>query len=431
MKRRFFIVLLLISFAVIWIFIMFSANGNFSAEENEPVKIYFVDNISKAHKIIIDKFNKLHAGKIKVVPIDIPFYKFSTNERKELLIRSLRSESKRIDIFAADLIWVNRFAKWAEPLEKYFSQKELEKLLPKALETGKINGHLVASPFYVDVSVMYYRKDLLSELPEWKKTEKEIVNSVTWKKFIELKKKTDFGKDFYIFPADEYEGLICSFTDLVLSRDKNFFNGNFSLTAEPAIKAAKLLSDLTNKYEISPKAIVDFREKNAYNYFLEHNALFLRGWWSFKNDTKNLDKFAGSDTLLGVARLPHFADCETGSTLGGWDLMLAQNSTHKKEAAEFIKFTLTEESQKILFETVSYLPVVKSLYSDEELLERYPDFAFSKQLLDEGFSRPKLPDYTKISDVVSHYLRLAIEGKISPETAMQKAQKQIENGNIF
>jgi multiple sugar transport system substrate-binding protein len=32
-----------------------------------------------------------------------PFQKFSTNERKELLTRSLRSKSDRIDIFSVDL----------------------------------------------------------------------------------------------------------------------------------------------------------------------------------------------------------------------------------------------------------------------------------------------------------------------------------------
>ncbi len=425
MKLKQFTVLLIALFGIIAIYFLFNIEESGVIYQQKPVKIYYVDNISDAHQEIIDNFNRLHSGKIEVIPIDIPFYKFSTNERKELLIRSLRSESKRIDIFAADLIWVNRFAKWAEPLEKYFSQDEIEALLPKALETGKIENHIVASPLYLDVSVLFYRTDLLKKFHNYRDIESELKKSITWEKFEALHRKSDFKDNFYYFPADEYEGLICSFAELVESQDTAFFKLNKPLTSKPAINAAKLLHDLTNKYKMSPKSVVNFREKNAYKAFIDNNGLFLRGWQSFMNDSKNLDKSSGKDFLLAEARLPHLKGARIGGTLGGWNIMLAQNSSHKKEAVEFIKFTLTEESQKILFEKGSYLPVIKSLYSDSLLIKKHPNFEFNKHLLDEGFFRQKLPDYTKISDILSHYLRLTIAGKISPETAMKKAAAEI------
>ena len=69
-------------------------------------KIYFVDHISAAHQKVIDKFNEKYKGQIEVVAINLPFVKFSTNERKELLARYLRSKSDRIDIFSVDQIWL-------------------------------------------------------------------------------------------------------------------------------------------------------------------------------------------------------------------------------------------------------------------------------------------------------------------------------------
>jgi len=86
-------------------------------ETGIPAKIYFADNISIAHEALIKRFNETYRGEIEVVPINLPFSKFSTNERKELLARSLRSRSDLIDVFAVDLIWVPRFAKWCEPLD--------------------------------------------------------------------------------------------------------------------------------------------------------------------------------------------------------------------------------------------------------------------------------------------------------------------------
>ncbi len=425
MKTKYFVILFAILFILMISYVFFPGNPMNSG--NDEIKIYYVDNISDAHEEIIDSFNELHKGKIRVVPIDIPFYKFSTNERKELLIRSLRSESKRIDIFAADLVWVSRFSKWAEPLEKYFSKKEIANFLPKAYETCKFKNRLIASPLYLDVSVMFYRKDLLSEFPDFSSIKRKLNNSITWKDFISLSKRAKFGKKFYIFPADEYEGLICSYNDLVLSADPTFYNNKIDFTKPASIKAAKLLHDLTNRYKISPKNIINFREKNAYSSFFKDGALFLRGWQSFKNDTKNLDQSAEKEALLSVTWLPHFAGGLRGSTIGGWNLMLTKNSSHKKEAVEFMKYFLKKKSQEILYSVGSYLPVTKEIYSDSVFVSNYPDLLFNKKLLDEGALRPKLMNYTKISDILSHFLRLTIAGELSPEEAMKKTQYEISN----
>ena len=102
-------------------------------EHSYPVqkvkKIYFADRITAAHAILIAEYNKLHAGEIEVVPVDFPNNDFSTNERKEIVARSLRGSGDGIDIFAVDLIWVQRFAKWCEPLDKYFTEPEKERIL--------------------------------------------------------------------------------------------------------------------------------------------------------------------------------------------------------------------------------------------------------------------------------------------------------------
>jgi hypothetical protein len=63
------------------------------SESLEPVQVYFADNISHSHKLVIEEFNRLYRGKIEVIPDNLPFEKFSTNDRKELLTRSLRSKS--------------------------------------------------------------------------------------------------------------------------------------------------------------------------------------------------------------------------------------------------------------------------------------------------------------------------------------------------
>ncbi|HEY6952969.1 MAG TPA: hypothetical protein VI758_11210, partial [Bacteroidota bacterium] len=145
-----------------------------SKREKEAAKVYFADNISPAHRLIIAEFNKRHEGSIEVVPVDLPFEKFSTNERKELLARSLRSKSDKIDVFAVDLIWVPRFARWAEPLDAHFTTGEQEQLLSYANQSCKIDGRLVAMPMYIDIGLMYYRRDIIRRLPDGAAIDAEI-----------------------------------------------------------------------------------------------------------------------------------------------------------------------------------------------------------------------------------------------------------------
>ena len=396
------------------------------SDEKEVVKIYYVDNISKSHQKLVDNFNQYNKGYIEVIPIDIPFYKFSTNERKELLIRALRSKSERLDIFSADLIWVSRFAKWTENLDNYFSNDEKSRLTEIGLATGQINGTFAASPLYLDISIMFYREDLLDKFNNSEEIKRKLRHSITWKEFISLGKMFSDKNHFYTFPADAYEGLICSFSELLITQNINFFDAEIDFTNIQSEKALQLLVDLVNKYEISPKEVTNYREKDAYQDFIINDGLFVRGWQSFEKDTKNLNKNSGKENYISSTQLPHFEGSEIGATIGGWNLMLAQNSQHKEEAVKFIKYTLSEEAQRILYTEGAYLPVIKSLYNDSTFIKENPNFNFAKNVLAEGKLRPKLEDYTQISDILSRYIKSAINNEISVQNALLYAETEID-----
>src|SRR5574341_913119 len=156
---------LVIASLAIFIFVM-TPTGVSEVDGEKVTKVYFADNISAAHQKVIERFNETYRGSIEVIPVNLPFTKFSTNERKQLLTRSLRSKGTRIDIFAVDLVWVPRFVKWSEPLTQYFSPQEQEAFLPYALKSCFFDQTLVGVPLYIDIGVMYYRKDQLAALPD-------------------------------------------------------------------------------------------------------------------------------------------------------------------------------------------------------------------------------------------------------------------------
>ncbi|HSP87680.1 MAG TPA: extracellular solute-binding protein, partial [Ignavibacteriaceae bacterium] len=342
----------IISTILVTVFILFSyifSPFEFDKTSHPEKKIYYVDNISAAHQKVIDRFNEKFKGKIEVVAINLSFDKFSTNERKELLARYLRSRNDRIDIFAVDQIWVPRFAKWGVPLDKYFSEDEKNNLLSFATETCFFEDTLVSIPLYIDIALMFYRDDLIKTLPDYEIIKDKIENSITWEDFIELRKRFNGNQPFYVFQADDYEGLLCSFAELMSNQNSKIITTDsvYLQTAE-GNKALQTLVDLINNYNVSPKEVIKFKENPSYNFFLENDGIFLRGWPGFlSKDNKTFENKPEIFANLKRAPLPHLKGTKPGSVFGGWNLMVSKYSTKVPEIIKFAQFFISEEAQKI------------------------------------------------------------------------------------
>lgn len=402
-----------------------------NSRPQESHKIYFVDNISPAHRVVIDRFNALHRGSIEVVPVDLPFSKFSTNERKELLARALRNKSDRIDVFAVDLIWVPRFSKWSHPLGLEFGEGALSGVIENALESCHVDNVLVAMPLYLDIGLMYYRRDVLQRFPQSQMLEERLRQSITWDEFLHLNSELNAGAaPYYVFPAKDYEGLMCSFYELAVGQLDMYSNkAPLDLRSPEARRALQLMVDLVHKLRVSPAQVADFDENRSYDFMLARDAVFCRGWPNFLENYLTFYPDTAKLRSIGRAALPHFKGMRPRSVFGGWNLMVSKYSNKKAEAVAFIRFLQSEESQKTMFEVGGYLPVSRSVYADSAYMARHPNLAYYNQLMANGFHRPALADYTRISDIVSQYLHRAIKGEIAVDDALEMAARDIQSGS--
>ncbi|MGE5497400.1 MAG: extracellular solute-binding protein [Syntrophothermus sp.] len=407
---------------------------NFSGRGSSGVKrIYYVDHISRGHKTVIDNFNRKYAGQIEVVPINLPFEKFSTNERKELLARFLRSRSDRIDVFAVDQIWVPRFAKWGIPLEKHITPIQKENLLSYATQSCVYQKQLIALPAYIDISTLFYRKDLLKRLPDYQAVKAELDSSITWEEFIKLGMRMKMAANpYFTFQANDFEGLMCIFTELVSSQNGELIKGDsLRINTPETRKALRLLVDLVNKYEISPKEVVKFKENPSYNYFINRDGIFLRGWASFLNAERtagSLNRIYGD---IEKAPMPHFAGGKSVGVYGGWNLMVSCFSTKVQESVIFMNYIMSEESQKILYDQSGCLPVNNGVYRDTLFIKKHPELAFFRTLLGKGVHRPFSERYTVISDILSYFLNQAVRNKMTVEEALAGAEEKINSQSIL
>jgi len=389
-------------------------------------EIYFADRITDAHRTLIERYNRLHAGRIRVIPVDFPNLDFSTNERKEILARSLRGAEDGIDLIAVDIVWVKRFARWCEPLGKYFTARELERIIPDALYSCQGDSELVAVPLDMVQSTLYYREDLLKSLPGGDEAIRHLQSNITWPDFVKLRLTLGYQGPFYVFPAADYEGFICNYIENLLSLKPDYFSTfGFNFDTPEGRRALQQIVDLLNKDRASPQVVTSFTEAPSYEYFIKNDGLFIRGWTTYDKDFNDQPYDREKQRHLRKAPLPYISGGSPVSLFGGWDLMMSQFSKKKEAVVDFVKFLLRDDSQEVLFSEARYYPVVKSFYDDSTSLRKYPEIAGIRELLKTGVHRPAVKDYTNYSKIMSHYFSLALRNKITVAEAVEAATRDI------
>ncbi|MBU0476122.1 MAG: extracellular solute-binding protein [Bacteroidetes bacterium] len=399
-----------------------------SSEINNAKRIYFAENITPAHAQLIEEFNEINKGKIEVIAIDLPYKIFTTNKRKEIITKNLRNSSSRIDIYAIDVVWGERFIKWAEPLNSYFSTEEIDSIFDEAKNYCYFDSTLYSIPFFVDIGVLYYRDDLLKEMDNYENLIKIISNGISWEELVNI--KTPKSKYKYLFQADNYEGLMCNFLEIA---GRNSFNNSnfedFKFRKDTLSERLNFIRDLIYKQKFIPEEVVGFDENKTFSFALENDVPFFRGWPTGKRNIILNKKLIPKLKYLKFAPLPKFAGESPVSTIGGWNLIVSKNSKYKDESIAFIKFLLSKSSQKYIWENNGYLPVLKSFFSDSLYLSKYPELKLFKSLIESGVYRIKHPQYTRISDILTKNLNLYFNRELSTDDFINNSLEEINSIN--
>jgi len=85
----------------------------------------------------------------------------------------------------------------------------------------------------------------------------------------------------------------------------------------------------------------------------------------------------------------------------------------------------------MIFERMGYLPAINSVYEDSVFLSTHNELSFFHRLLRRGFHRPALVEYTKVSDIISHFAHLAIKREISVDQALARIDELIRSNEVL
>ncbi len=374
---------------------------------DQPIVLKFAaqnDN-TPATKELIDAFNKKQ-DKYKVEWTQM------TNDSAQMhdqLLNSLSSGSSDYDVLSMDVVWAGEFAGagYLDPIDVNMNKAGFKKtdFNSGSMTSGNYKGKQYTLPFFPDLGLLYYRKDIVSK----EDAAKLDSGSYTYDYLYNMAQKytgTNNTKYGFVYQSKQYEGLTVNVTE---------FSKSYS-----DVKGGLEMMYKFTKAPFEPKDLLNFMEGESHTNFEQGNAVFERNWpYAFGRIKGKESGVTVTVDQVGIAPLPN------GGSVGGWLLGINKNSKHLDGAWEFIKFAAGEEGQKIMSTKGGYLPGYNALLNNDEVksanaMLSYPGF---QKALTTTIARPVSPEYSKTSDTI----QVQAHKYLSSGAGLDEAVKAIES----
>ncbi|MEG3836502.1 MULTISPECIES: ABC transporter substrate-binding protein [unclassified Microcoleus] len=349
---------------------------------------------------------------------------FDSNLIENLYTSAFLLGESPYDIINMDIVWVPKFAAagWVSDLTDRIPPEQLSKFIQGNVEGGRYRGKLYRIPHASDAGMLYYRKDILEQakIPAPKTFEEMVKISQNLQK----QGKATWG---YLWQGKQYEGVSAMFVE-VLSGFGGFWANpqtfEVGLDKPEAIKAVEFLKN-TIASGISPPGVTTYGEEETRLLFQNGQALFLRNWpyvWKLANAE-------GSNVRGKIAIEPMLSSIGQtgGSCLGGWGWGIAKTSKHPEQAWKAIQYLTSEETQRKFILQTGLVPSYKSLFTNKEIVAKYPHYPQLLKVVERSSLRPPLAQYAQASDILQRYLSSAFTGRMSAEQAMKAAASETRN----
>ncbi|MGR3279552.1 extracellular solute-binding protein [Acaryochloris marina NIES-2412] len=344
------------------------------------------------------------------VTVDIKGVKPDVSERL-IQFENILSDEKApesVDVFAIDVIWPKLLAEHAEDLTPYF-KNDLSRFIPSVIENNTIDKKLVAAPWYVDLGLLFYRKDLLNKYNEippktWNELERVALK-------IQDSERKKGNKNFwgFIWQGKADEGLTCNALEWQSSHGGGILinsNGEIDFN-ESTISAFDRAKKWINN--ITLPMVLTYGQRDILGVWERKKAVFMRHWpYAYHASIRDGESSLLKKSDIGVTWLPSEDDkvSRQTATLGGWQLMVNNHSKGKKKKAaiKFVEFLSKDTNTKIpdldshsaplsLVTKTGKLPALIDLYDDIDTKKSLPFVAglHLKKLLSESSTQnPKI-----------------------------------------
>jgi len=349
----------------------------------------------------------------------------SSTELLALYQQMLAAGAEDIDVFQIDVIWPGILGDHFIDLNPALGEVATEHF-EAIIDNNTVDGRLVAMPWYTDAGLLYYRTDLLE------KYDRPVPN--TWQALTDTaeyiqEQERAAGNDLlwgYVFQGKAYEGLTCNALEWVASQGGGTVvadDGDITINNPAAVEAVKLAGTWVGG--ITPEGVLNYAEEEARGVFQSGNAVFMRNWPYAYSLSQGED--SPVKDRVGIAVLPEGeGEGSHAAALGGWHLAVSKYSEHPEIATDLVRHLTSAGEQKMRAIQGSFLPTIRSLYEDEEILAVVPFFGELYEVFTSAVPRPSTVTGDKYNQVSNEFWN-AVHGVLSGNTTAEQSLADLES----
>jgi multiple sugar transport system substrate-binding protein len=292
---------------------------------------------------------------------------------------------------------------------------------PGEQAVATVNDRVYGVPALVDNLAVVYNKDLFAKAglkgpgPDW-----------TWDEVrADAKALTDPANKVFglVFPADGSETMVWQYIAMLWAAGGDILTSDGTKVAfnqEPGVRALQTLADIY----ADGSMYLDFQpDSGKYGQLFNSGkiGMVITGPW---------DLSGFPDVNYGVQVMPSFDPGGSHQTIAGPDnWVIFDNGTARVDAAwKFLSFMTSPD--QVLQDSLdtSHLPTrasVAAMPAFQEFFTKYPGTqVFVDNLKNVLKARPQIPQYPRISAALGQALVSAIQGKTTPQAALDQAAQQ-------
>ena len=329
------------------------------------------------------------------------------------------------DVIEFDNAWVQKFYEndWLEPLNSYASDEIMNGMLPGLIDKFSVDGNLYGIAWNNDTRFFMYNSQLLADAGYDAPPE-------TWTELAEMSKTMQANGVPFGF-IDSYMNQQTGsneITYLVYSFGGQLFDeaGNPVMANDPKTKAAFefLVNAMDTDKIVDPGSLTADYETVANVFCTGGTAFILQAWpgvYSLANDPESssiVDQIAVADTAI-------HAEGEDQVVLTLPEAMaIPKTSEHKDAAWQYIEYMSSKDFDKQRAMTIGALPIWTDLFSDADLLAKYPYWANFAGQIASSSGLPNLTWYDEYSNVLMTETQKMLLGQITVDEGLQNIQDQ-------
>ena len=316
---------------------------------------------------------------------------------------------------------------YLEPVDDYLTEEKIERYDPRAIESVTYQNRLYGFPWFITTNALLLNKEIFDNRnvpipPEGTWTYEEFVQALQKLTYDKNKdgKPDIYGFNFYLNP-----GSIQLWPFLTMEGAKIFDgNGKFDLNSPQGISALTKLVELETKYKVVPLgSFGSDNENEVWGDFAEKKtiAVYPAGPWAVK--ILNERQKSGEGFEFDIAFYPKGQiQANSFATVCAYGIFKQENPKKRAICAEFLEFITSEKEQDELKE-YGVFPVLRQSQQNLAVDENMKKMI---KILDSAVLFPRVKNWSKIDEILTSEIRLALMGKKSPQQALSDAAIQVE-----